>query len=272
MRRRSGLIFASVALCLGGLVLAKAGAATKTVSASGGSVRFASTVRNANTCAWSTNPKIAGFATTVKCTTGTVARTARFRANTSSTATSYEVTLLVRGKITTVNRWKVTQVGESAPTTTTTINFPETTTTTVISGQCVVGTCRLNFSSPDVDDATAVTVVGVIQNVHCPDPGMCELIPGLQLDAVTVLVDTGPTGMDPGLEALDFSLPLVGGGHGTLDAVTYVSTVPFAMGGLGTQAPNSSFTATIYFDAPSGSNWSSVNYKFDFANIYAFVP
>src|ERR1035437_8852458 len=51
---------------------------------------------------------------------------ARFTANTSTKAKSYEITLTVRGKTATVHRWKVTQAGKTISTTTTT-----TTTTTV---------------------------------------------------------------------------------------------------------------------------------------------
>src|ERR1035437_140014 len=126
MKRKIGVSIASVALCLGVLVVAQAGATTRTVSVSGGSLTFTATVRNATTCVWSSSPTIGGFAKTVKCKNGTVARSARFTANTSTTAKSYEVTLIVRGKTTTIDRWKVNQAGETPPTTTTT-----TTTTTV---------------------------------------------------------------------------------------------------------------------------------------------
>jgi hypothetical protein len=59
---------------------------------------------------------------TVKCKTGTVARSVRFAENPSTTAKSYEVTLTVRGKTTTIDRWKVDQAGgvSITPTTTTT--------------------------------------------------------------------------------------------------------------------------------------------------------
>lgn len=119
MKRRIAVSIASVVLCLGGLVVAQAGAATRTVSASGGSVSFTASVRNAKTCGWSSSPEIAGFAKTVKCKTGTVSRSARFTANTSTTAKSYAVILIVRGKTATVDHWKVTQAGETSPTTTT---------------------------------------------------------------------------------------------------------------------------------------------------------
>jgi hypothetical protein len=115
MKRRIAVSIASVALCLGGLVVAQAGAATRMVNASGGSVSFTASVRNAKTCGWSSSPKIAGFAKTVKCKTGTLSRSARFTVNTSTTAKSYAVTLTVRGKTTTVDHWKVTQAGETPP-------------------------------------------------------------------------------------------------------------------------------------------------------------
>ena len=114
MRRRIVVSIASVALCLGGLVVTQAGAATKTVSASGGAVRFTATVRNAETCGWSSSPTIAGFAKIVNCKTGTVSRAARFPANTTTTPKSYTVTLIVRGATTTVHHWRVVQAGRSA--------------------------------------------------------------------------------------------------------------------------------------------------------------
>jgi len=144
MKRRIVVSIASVALCLSGLVIAQAGAATKTVSAVGGSVIFASAVRNAKTCAWSSNPMIAGFDKTVKCNTGTIARSARFKANTSTTTTLYEVTLLVRGKTTKIDHWKVIQAGKTITTTTTTTTTTSTTTTTIESAN----TCT---PGPDAD-------------------------------------------------------------------------------------------------------------------------
>jgi hypothetical protein len=77
---------------------------------------------------------------------------------------------------------------------------------------------------------------------------------------------------DPGLEVFNFALALVGGGQGTVDSITFDSSVPYAMGGLGPVAANSAFGASIYFDVPVGSNWSSVNFVLDFTNVYAFLP
>jgi len=286
MQRRIGVSVASVALCLGGIVVAQAGAATRTVSASGGSLSFTATVRNAKTCAWSSNPPIAGFTKTVMCKTGTIARSARFKANTSTTAKSYTITLTVRGKTPTVDHWRVRQAGKTTttttvppttttttvPPTTTTTTVPPTTTTTTVPPSCIVPTCTLTFGSPDTYDATIVAIGGVLQNVANPDPIFATPV-GDQLDEVVVGMHTGSTGMgDPGAEIYNFALALVGGGQGTVDTLTFDSTNPSAMGALGPVAPNSVFVGDIYFDVPIGSNWSSVNFRLDFTNVYAFLP
>jgi hypothetical protein len=90
-------------------VVVQAGAATKTVSASGGSVTFTAVVKNAKTCGWSSSPKITGFTATVQCKTGTISRSAKLPANTATMAKSYTVTLTVRGNGIAVTRWKVNQ-------------------------------------------------------------------------------------------------------------------------------------------------------------------
>jgi len=129
MKRKIAVGIASVALCLSGLVVAQAGAATRTVSASGGSLTFTAAVRNAKTCSWSSSPTIVGFTATEHCKTGTISRSAKFKANTSTRAKSYAITLTVHGKTTTIDHWKVIQARKTKTTTTTTV--PSTTTTTV---------------------------------------------------------------------------------------------------------------------------------------------
>ena len=112
-----------------------------------------------------------------------------------------------------------------------------------------------------------------MQNVLCPDPGVCDLPAGDQLDVVSLGMSTGPTGMsDPGSEVFNFALALLGGGQGTVDSITFDSSASYAMGGLGPVAANSAFGAAIYFDVPIGSNWSSVNFELDFTNVYDFLP
>ena len=88
---------------------------------------FSVSVRDANTCGWTSSPKFAGFAKTVKCKSGTIARSARFVANTSIKAKSYEVVLIVRSKTTTTKHWSVVQMGKVETTTTTAANRVTTT-------------------------------------------------------------------------------------------------------------------------------------------------
>ena len=97
MKRRIAVGVVSLALCLGGLVFTQAGAATKTVRASGGSATFVATVRNAKTCEWSSSPKIAGFNITAKCISGRVSRSVRFKANATTQVKRYTITLTAKG-------------------------------------------------------------------------------------------------------------------------------------------------------------------------------
>jgi len=116
VKHRIAVAIASLVLGLSGLVATQASAASRTVSASGGSVTFTAAVRGAATCQWSARPSIPGFATTVRCKTGNVSRSARFRANTSTSVKTYTITLTVRGHRTAFDHWKVTQAGKTTTT------------------------------------------------------------------------------------------------------------------------------------------------------------
>jgi hypothetical protein len=156
MKRRLAIGVASVLFCLGGLVFVTAGAATKTVNASGGAVTFSATVRGANTCTWSSKPKIAGFVATVRCKTGAVARTAMFKANASTRTKSFAITLTAHGKTKSTDHWMVIQAGQSATTTTT---VPPTTTTTTGESPAPIelsGTGQMATSAFTVEDGLAV--------------------------------------------------------------------------------------------------------------------
>jgi lysophospholipase L1-like esterase len=120
MKRRIAVGVVGLALCLGGLVFTQAGAATKTVRASGGSVTFIATVRNSKICEWSSSPKIAGFNITVTCISGRVSRSARFKVNATTQLKRYTITLTAKGATTGVTRWTVKEAGRVPPTTTTT--------------------------------------------------------------------------------------------------------------------------------------------------------
>jgi hypothetical protein len=267
MKRRILVSFASVALCLGAVAVVQAGAATKTLRASGGSLTFRVAVRNAKLCSWSSSPTIAGFSKTVQCKSGAVARSADFKVNTSTTAKSYVVTLTVRGQSTMVDRWKVIQAGQTLPPITT---FPSPTATGPT--PCVVGTCSLTFSGPDPFGAMGAAVESVTQNVANPDPSFNPTPAGDQLDEMTVGMESGPTGMsNPGVEVFSFALALVGGTQGSVDLSTFDSRIPNVLGLFGPVAPNSPLTAFIYYDVPTGVNWTSVNFRLG-SNVYVFLP
>ncbi len=117
MKRRIAVGVVSLALCLSGLVFTRAGAATETVRASGGSVTFIATVMNSKVCEWSSSPKIAGFNIAVTCISGRVSRSARFKANATTQVKSYTITLTAKGATTGVTRWTVKEAGRVLPTT-----------------------------------------------------------------------------------------------------------------------------------------------------------
>lgn len=100
--------------------------ATRIIGSSGGRETFSALVRDATTCAWSSTPKIARFAKTVKCATGDVQRTAKVPVNHSGNVRSYSIKLVVHAidKSQSVHRFKVKQAASSAgssPSQTTTI-------------------------------------------------------------------------------------------------------------------------------------------------------
>jgi hypothetical protein len=115
-------------------------------------------------------------------------------------------------------------------------------------------------------------------NVACPDPGVCDVGAGQQLDAVTVGFSAGTSGMsDPGSETFNFSLILPGGSQATIDSITCDSSVAYALCGLGPEGPGTFFAGNIYFDAPAGSSYSQVNFRYISFNyssqaVYTFTP
>jgi hypothetical protein len=87
---------------------------TRHLPASGGTIKWAVAVHSAKTCTWSSSPKVAGFDGTARCTNGLVVRAATFKANTSTEAKNYTLTLVVRGKTTTVEHLTVVEAGKLA--------------------------------------------------------------------------------------------------------------------------------------------------------------
>lgn len=279
--RHSSVLVAVVALVAIAIPSTMALAATRVptykLSAKGGTVKLSATVKNAKTCAWSSSPKVAGFNATVKCKTGKVTRSAKFTANQSTKAKDDTLSLTVRGKTTTVARWKVVEAGKTTPTTTTTP--PTTTTTLPPQTSFCVGTssnCLATFPTADDNDATSLQIEDVYLGVVCPDPGLCDQPAGDQLDEVALAMGTGSSGMsDPGIEMDNFALILPGGSQATSDTVTCDSSVPEALCGLGPEEPNTTFDADVYFDAPEGTSWTQVNFAYtssDFSSqtVYSF--
>jgi hypothetical protein len=106
---------------------------TRHLPVSGGKIKWAVEVRNANTCRWGSSPEVAGFDGTVKCKPGRVVRPATFQANTSTGAKDYTLDLVMRGTTRTVVHLKVVEAGKPTSTTTTsttTTTLPPTSTTT----------------------------------------------------------------------------------------------------------------------------------------------
>jgi hypothetical protein len=123
--------------------------------------------------------------------------------------------------------------------------------------------CMLVFSAPDLWDLSALTVGSVLLNIACPDPGVCDQPAGDQLDAVEVVMSVGSSGMArPCLEVGNFALVLSDGKQAPNDSITADNSVEYALCGLGFEGPNASFVAVVFFDVPSGSTWTSVNFTY----------
>jgi hypothetical protein len=260
--RRSAVLIAVLALVAFAIPSLASAAGTTTIptrhlTPNGGTIKWAVAVHNAKRCTWSSSPKVAGFNGTVTCTIGRVIRPATFRANTSTEARDYTLTVVIRGVTTTVRHLKVIEAWGARST---------TTTTQPSNGSLCVGSpqkCILVLPAPDLWDVTALTVGSVLLNIACPDPGVCDQPAGDQLDAVLVAMSVGSSGMaEPGLEMGNFALVLSDGSQAPRDSITCDNSVEYALCGLGPEGPNTSFGAVIFFDAPSGSNWTSVNFRY----------
>jgi hypothetical protein len=134
--------------------------------------------------------------------------------------------------------------------------------------------CLVMLPTPDDFDLAALTVDAVDLNVACPDPGVCDQPAGDQLDAVLLLMSVGSSGMaNPGDEMGNFALILSDGRQARIDSITCDSSVEYALCGLGPEGPNATFGGIIFFDAPIGSSWSSVNFSYASAatsKVYVF--
>ena len=117
--RHSAVLIAVVALVIVAVAALASTAGARTIptrhlTTSGGTIKWAVAVHSAKTCTWSSSPRVAGFDGTVRCTSGLAVRAATFKANTSTEAKNYTLTLVVRGKTTTVEHLNVVEAGKLA--------------------------------------------------------------------------------------------------------------------------------------------------------------
>src|ERR1039458_8808047 len=117
--RHSAVLIAVVALVTVAVAAVASTAGARTIptrhlTTSGGTIKWAVAVHSAKTCTWSSSPRVAGFDGTVRCTSGLAVRAATFKANTSTEAKNYTLTLVVRGKTTTVEHLNVVEAGKLA--------------------------------------------------------------------------------------------------------------------------------------------------------------
>jgi hypothetical protein len=78
-------------------------------------------------------------------------------------------------------------------------------------------------------------------------------------------------------QVANFSLALASGSQASSDSVSFYSSIPTALGGYGAIAPNQCAIGDVYFDAPIGVSWVSLNYSYtsaDFSTqtVYEWKP
>jgi hypothetical protein len=260
MKRMIATSVASAAFCLGGLVVAQASASTvatpvvtsfsitpKTVPEGGGSITLTVRVRNATTCVFG------GVGQVMKsCAKGTASVSEKVAANLTSTAKRVSLWVYANGHGRRSSR-KTAALTEAA-----------------IATACT-GACQFTFPAPDLYGVASVTLNSVSEGVTWPDPadveyGITDLPAGDQLDALSATMCAGSTGdTDVSVEVDDFALVLSSGGQASLDSVTFDSTVPSAFGNYEVVGPGQCVTGNLYFDAPTGSTWTSVNFGYESA-------
>jgi hypothetical protein len=239
----------------------------------GGTVVLTVRTRNATTCAFSGQLTLK-----LGCTRGKVVIHDRVGANRTFATRVLKVWLVARGKggSTPKRSVTITQAGRPKPpptttTSTTTTSTTTTTGTTTPATECS-GPCKFTFPSPDTLGFASVGLNSLAQGVPCPDPGYCDAASSQQVDDVNVTMCAGPSGAnDAGLATDNFSLALSDGTQASLDSVTDDSSVATAFGNYGAVAPGQCVTGDVYFDATSGTQWSSLNFSYTAANFSSQV-
>lgn len=157
------------------------------------------------------------------------------------------------------------------PSTTTTARSTTTTTsstTTAASSTTCAGPCKFSFPEPDENGFVSVQLNSVTENVACPDPGACDATGAQQVVDVNVTLCAGPGGVNDGSGDIDnFALALSNGTQASQDSVTFDSNVPTAFGAYGALAGGQCLTGDMYYDAPSGVNWTSLNFAYTSSDL-----
>jgi hypothetical protein len=241
--------------------------------AKGGTVVLSATVRNATACRF-----IGQLTRQVSCAGGKVRVLDTVKPNVTTATRVLHVSLVAQGKGGTVSRsLTVTEAAQPKPTTTTssrpTTTQPTTTTSAQPSNICT-GPCKFSFPVADTDGFASVALNSLTQGVSCPDPGACDATGSQQIDDTNVTMCAGPSGAPNGTDPSNFSLALSDGTQASQDSVTFDSNVPTALGNYGAIAPGQCVTGDIYFDATSGTQWTSLNFAYtaaDFSSQLVYV-
>lgn len=224
----------------------------------GGSVHLAVHAVRAATCTFGGGAK----QVTVRCANGVSGGVITILPNPSIQSRIERLWVLARGKGGSSRRFvAVPQAGrpESPPTTTT---LPPKAATVCN------GACSFTFPQASLSGIVSVAMNSVSQGVTCGDPGLCDATTSQQIDDVNVTVCAGTSGdTDVAGEVVNFSLALADGTQASTDSVSFDTSIPTAFGSYGAVAPNQCVTGDVYFDAPIGVLWSSLNYSYTSANF-----
>jgi hypothetical protein len=248
--------------------------------AAGGTVVLGAKVKNATRCRFSGQ-----LTRSVACTNGQVKVIDKVGPNTIAGSRVLHIVLAVQGRGGTVRRsLTVTEAPKPKPITTTTPHLTTTTRSTTTtqpstttSGQSptvCTGPCKFTFPQPDTDGFISAALNSVTQGVACPDPGFCDATGSQQIDDVNVTMCAGPSGAPNGTDPSNFSFALSDNTQAPSDSATFDSSVSTAFGNYGAIAPGQCVTGDIYFDATSGTQWTSLNFDYtaaDFSSQLVYV-
>lgn len=245
-------------------------ATPRSVPAGGGVVHLLVLEKFATNCHLATAPRLPSTPRTLRCAAGRIDPWVRVPKNTAlhPRAVRFRVFAMGPGGKSPVRVALVLQAAAKRAVATTTTTLPTTTTAAAPSTVCT-GPCKFTFPGPSFSGWASVALNAVTQNVPCPDPSFgCDATSGQTITDANVTMCAGPVGVsDAGLATTDFSLALSDGTQASQDSVTDDSSVPTAFGNYGAVAPGQCVTGDIYFDTASGSQWTSLNFSYNSADL-----